>query len=119
MHPWARPARPIPLPELWDRSGTILSLRPRRWVGAGDIAALLREPGARFVRADPGMPLDWIAPAETFAFWKAEVRPRVVDPALGEWSIEDYPGAYCFRAQEWRDPRDPGAPPWIVVYYYH
>ena len=119
MHPWARQAISIPLPELWDRSGTILGLHARRWVSATEVAALLREPGTQFVRADPGMPLKWIAPAQTFAFWKDEVLPRVVDPALDEWSIEDYPGEYCYRAQEWRDPRDAGAPPWIVVYYYH
>jgi hypothetical protein len=119
MHPWARPARSIPLEELWDRHGTILGARPLRWVSAHDVAVLLRAGEVQFVVVDVGMPLRWIEARNQFDFWKDEVRPRVADPAAGAWSIEDFPGEHFYRAQEWQDPRDPSAPVHVVLYHTH
>jgi hypothetical protein len=119
MHPWARLARPIPLEELWDRQGTILPVRPRSWLSAANVASLLRAATVKFIVVNPGNPLRWIPPEETFTFWKSEVKPRLVDPSRFDgWSIEDYPGEHCYRAQEWREERNPDVV-YIALYHDH
>jgi hypothetical protein len=73
----------------------------------------------RLIVVDPGFPLRWIEPRDTFDFWKAEVKPRLVDPAdFGGWSIEDYPGEHCYRAQEWRGNRD-STEVQVILYHTH
>jgi hypothetical protein len=69
-------------------------------LGESDIKNLLREGPIQFLVADVGKPLQWIAEADCFGFWKEEVQPHL---ALGDaWRIEDYPGQYCYAASRWQ-----------------
>jgi hypothetical protein len=65
-----------------------------------DIKNLLREGPVQFLVADIGKPLQWIAEADCYRFWKDEVQPHM---ALGDaWRLEDYPGEYCYAASHWQ-----------------
>jgi hypothetical protein len=70
-------------------------------MAAEDIRALLKIGSVRFVVAEVGVPIQWIADAECFEFWKREVRLRIGDPAGS--SLRDFPGEYCYFASEWTD----------------
>lgn len=109
MSPNQRVVTSIPVMELWDASGPIAARRGPR-VGDPDLRALLE--GARlvqFVVADAvGAPLRWIPLAETRAFWRYEVRPRIVLADAVRFECEQYPGRYCYAATVWtRDGSDP------------
>ena len=91
----------LPLDELWDEQGTV----PARNVGAlgrAEITELLRLGRVAFVVADVGLRLMWIPLEECYGFWKAEVRPRLVEPRVQNFVLEDFPGEYCYLASEWR-----------------
>src|SRR5687767_9008756 len=81
--------------------GSVMIERVRE-LSAADVAALLRDRTRlpQFVIADAGLPPEWVPLAQTFAFWKREVRPRVADPAAAGWVREDFPGEYFYRASE-------------------
>ena len=92
----------LPLTEIWDASGPIAARRGPR-VGDVDIRAMLR--GTRlvqFVVADAiGAPLRWVPLAEARAFWRFEVRPRIVLADAVRLEAESYPGGYCYVATTW------------------
>ena len=92
----------IPLTELWDAAGPVAARRGPR-VGDPDIRAMLE--GVRvvqFVVADAvGAPLRWIPLAEARAFWRYEVRPRIVRADAAWPEPEAYPGRYCYVATRW------------------
>jgi hypothetical protein len=92
----------IPLVEIWDASGPVAARRGPR-VGDPDIRRLLQ--GARlvqFVVADAvGAPLRWVPPAEARAFWRFEVRPRIVLADAARLDPDAYPGRYCYVATRW------------------
>lgn len=90
----------VPLVELWDSSGTLDAFRVGN-LGETDIVALLRD-GSSFVVADVGQPLRWISESERFAFWKSEVKCRLVPPDADGFSLDDYPTQYCYVATVWR-----------------
>jgi hypothetical protein len=92
----------LPLAELWDEAGRV-SLTKVRDVGAAAVADLLRDGPVRFVVADLGSGLSWVPADECYRFWKAEVKPRLVEPAAAEAGFRsgDYPGGYCYLASEW------------------
>lgn len=74
----------LPLAELWDEHGAVLTAQPTRKIGAEDVKQLLRDrPELKFVVADVGSPLEWIDAAARFSFWKAELAPHLADPARG------------------------------------
>jgi hypothetical protein len=91
----------LPLTELWDTQGR-LGLRRMRPLGREQIADLLREGPVRFVRANSGLPLEWIPAEDCYSFWKEEVKAHLVEPE-GEKRIylDDFPGEYCYIAEEW------------------
>ena len=100
----------LPLAQLWTGEGPVGASRGRT-VGEAELAALLRRGPLRFVVADVGKAPHWRTEADCFAFWKSEVRPRLVRADATSWRLEDYPGEYCYRASEWTGA--PGTP--IVV----
>jgi hypothetical protein len=109
----------IPLAELWNASGPVAARRGPR-VGDPDIRALLEGAGlVQFVVADAvGAPLRWIALADTRAFWRYEVRPRIVLADAVRFECEQYPGRYCYVATRWaRD--EPDAVPLVLLERYH
>jgi len=105
----------MPVVELWDASGPLGARRGPR-VGDPDIRALLE--GVRlvqFVVADAvGAPLRWIPLAEARAFWRYEVRPRIVRADAAWPEPEAYPGRYCFVATRWTS-EAPQAVPLVLL----
>lgn len=111
----------IPLAELWDASGPVAARRGRR-VGDPDIRRWLQGTGlVRFVVADAvGAPLRWIPLAETRAFWRYEVRPRIVMADATRFEYEQYPGRYCFVATVWEPEGDAlDSPPLVLLERHH
>ena len=90
----------IPLTELWNSSGPLNAFRVEG-LGETDIVRLLRD-GASFVVAGVGLPLRWISEDDRFAFWKTEVRCRLVAPEADGFCLDDYPGSYCYVAAMWK-----------------
>jgi hypothetical protein len=89
-----------PLTELWNNDG-LLDARRDENVGETDVVRLLQA-GSSFVVADVGHPLRWISEADRFAFWKTEVRCRLVAPEVDGFHLDDYPGNYCYVAVMWK-----------------
>ncbi|MCA6125858.1 hypothetical protein J6500_28775 [Bradyrhizobium sp. WSM 1704] len=92
----------MPLTELWNEDGPLDVDRVEN-VGAAEVVGLLRN-GATFVVADIGLPLWWISEDDRFAFWKDEVKPRLVASDANSFRLEDYPGNYCYVATIWTSP---------------
>ena len=83
--------------------------RWRRDLVGADITELLRAGPVQFVVHDPIRPISIVPLAESFAFWKAEAKPRIVGSE--RIYLEDYPGEYAYAASEWND----GGIPAIVL----
>ena len=90
----------MPLTELWNGNGP-LDARRGEYLGETDIVLLLRD-GSSFVVADVGLPLRWISEDDRFAFWKTEVKSRLVAPDADGFILDDYPGSYCYVATMWK-----------------
>ena len=88
-----------PLTELWDSSGP-LDARRTKGLGESDIVRLLQD-GSSFVIAEVGKPLKWIPREDRFAFWKTEVKRRLVSPNADRFQLDDYPDNYCYVAAMW------------------
>ena len=86
-----------PLTELWNCDGPLDARRVEN-LGETDIKRLLRD-GSSFVVAEVGMPLRWISEGDRFAFWKAEVKCRLVVPDADGFHLDDYPGNYSMWRQ--------------------
>ena len=120
MTPAQRVVTTLPLTELWDASGPVAARRGLR-VGDPDIRAMLQ--GTRlvqFVVAARGAPLRWVPLAEARAFWRFEVRPRIVLADAVRFDGEAYPGRYCYVATRWaregaEGPEGPEGPPLVVL----
>lgn len=88
-----------PLTEIWDGGGP-LNARRIEPIGEANIVRLLRD-GSTIVVADVGLPLRWIAADDRFAFWKNEVKSRLVEPSADRIDLSDYPANYCYAATMW------------------
>ncbi|MHC4054973.1 hypothetical protein [Bradyrhizobium sp. 25ACV] len=104
----------LPLAELWIDDGPLHAQRVES-VGEEEIVQLL-EGGSTFVVVDVGRPLQWIPAAERFAFWKAELKCRLVPADVDSFDISSYPGSYCYLASAWRNP---SSSPIIVLEMHH
>lgn len=91
----------MPIEALWDESGETISERVGPLTSSG-IADLLRTGPVRFVVADVGRPLQWIAPNRCFEFWKEGLKHNVCEDGKKR-PLDTYPGSYCFLASLWRD----------------
>jgi hypothetical protein len=89
-----------PLTELWNSEGPLDARRAEN-LGEADIKRLLRD-GSSFVIAETGQPLRWISEGDRFAFWKTEVKCRLVSPDADGFHLDDYPGNYCYVAAMWK-----------------
>jgi hypothetical protein len=92
----------MPLVELWDEGGPIAARRGPR-LGDPDLRRLLEGRSlVQFVVADAaGAPLRWVPPADARAFWRFEVRPRIVPADATAFDAAAYPGRYCYAATRW------------------
>lgn len=116
MEPDRRIVTRIPMDELWTIHGAVRATRVRE-LSQPDVVQLLYAGKAQFIRVDLGKPLEWIAHPEWPAFWKTEVRGRVVDPAAEGFILDRFPGQYCYRASEWK--AEGHDRPIILVERYH
>ena len=68
-----------------------------------DVTEMLRRGMVQFVINDAGK-LEWIPREQCYAFWKAEVKSRLVeaDIAGAGFYLDDFPGEYCYLATECR-----------------
>ncbi|WGS23465.1 MULTISPECIES: hypothetical protein [unclassified Bradyrhizobium] len=88
-----------PLEELWNDNGPLDARRGER-AGETEIVRLLQD-GSTFVVADAGLPLRWISADDRFAFWKDEVKYRLVALDADRFDVCNYPGSYCYVATMW------------------
>src|SRR5262245_4792656 len=102
------------LDELWSDRG-VVNASPGEWLAMHDIASLLRLGPVQFVIADIGLPLRWIDLASCYRFWKEDVKPHLVPPGAAV-RLEDMPGEYFYRAQQWL-PADTSAP--VILLFRH
>ena len=72
----------------------------------------------RFVIADVGKPLRWVAPEERFVFWKADARDHIVEDPHRPIDIYAYPEGYAYVASEWVGD-ELGSSPIIVLERHH
>ena len=89
-----------PLTELWNSNGLLDAHRAEN-LGEADIVRLLQN-GSSLVVAEIGQPLRWVAEGDRFAFWKTEVKCRLVAPDVDGFYLGDYPGNYCYVAAIWK-----------------
>lgn len=73
----------------------------KRDVGRELITELLRDGPVKFVVANCGEHLKWVPVGDRFRFWKDEVKPRLVEPSVERFRLEDFPGEYCYVGTEW------------------
>lgn len=75
------------------------------FVSASEIDAALRQHVVRFALIHfPGDRPEWIAEDRMYDVWKGELRERTVSPqdAMRGFSLDDYPGCYCYLTSKWR-----------------
>ncbi len=90
----------FPLDELWTDTH-VLDARRTRYLQQQDIRELLQTGAVRFVVANVGDKLDWIAEDRAYSFWRNEAKEHLNSEQLGR--LEDYPGQYFYFASEWLD----------------
>jgi hypothetical protein len=93
-----------PIDEIWKELGVPTPERIRDQLTAKDIADLLRSSRAvHFWVTDVfhGV-IERIPLNRCFAFWKEEVKERVVEEE--GFAREQWPGGYAYLASEWRSP---------------
>lgn len=105
----------MPLREIWDLDGT-LPCRRLRDIGREQIATMLRSGPILFVVANCGHALRWLPIAEAFEFWKAEIKPHIVEPDAAQkgFQLKDFPGEYCYTGSEWS-----GSVPIVLLEMHH
>jgi hypothetical protein len=117
MDPAQRVVTHMPLDGLWDDHGPLAARRDRFLTGE-ELRILLQRGPLRFVVADPGLPLRWIPEPERYVFWKAEVRPRLVEHPERPIDVFSYPEGRAFVASEWV-PEDPASPLIVLLECQH
>jgi hypothetical protein len=98
MDPAHRVVTRLPLEALFTEAGP-LKARRQREIGMSDLRERLSL-RPLLVLAEVGRPLSWIPRTRVFDVWNEELRARIVEPGTS-FRLEDFPGAYCFRASEW------------------
>lgn len=78
------------------------------------IRELLKHGQVRFVIAEIGRALDWIAEENRFDFWKRDVQPHLLEPDQRIY-LEDFPTEYAYTASRWND----GGKPIILLVKHH
>lgn len=92
----------IPLQALWTCAEDLHATRGRS-LNAASISSLLHSWAVEFAVADCGKPLKWVSGNDTFSFWKAEAKLRIVESTDGKIVPDEYPGGYCYVASEWTE----------------
>jgi hypothetical protein len=78
-----------------------VELESVRDLTTADVTEMLRRSMVQFVINDAGK-LEWIPREQCYAFWKAEVKGKLVEPDRAEagFYLDDFPGEYCYLATE-------------------
>jgi len=90
----------LPLDQIWSGSRLISTIKIRD-LGYKEIVELLRAGVVRFIVADVGLPLEWIADSKRYDFWKDELRSHLANPDERR-SLDTFPDNYCYFASEWK-----------------
>ncbi len=93
----------MPLTVIWNHDGELNAERVRN-LSVDDIKSMLRQGAVQFVVANVGSPLDWIHPDLSFDFWRKLAKQRIVSADADGFSLDDFPGGYCYFAGLWRTP---------------
>lgn len=89
-----------PMTELWRADGFTTSQRGAD-LSSPELAAMLAAGPLRFVIANVGDALEWLAPGERFEFWKGEVKSHLAEPESPA-RLEEFSGEYCYFASLWQ-----------------
>jgi len=116
VDPSLRVVTRIPLTELWDERKSLDAHRGR-YLTREELHILMRGPSVRFVVADVGHKLRWIPEAERFVFWKAELRPHLVENP-DHIDVDRYPEGLGLLASEWISSDTEGSPI-VLLERYH
>ena len=100
MNPELRHVSQMPLAELWNDHGVVAAEQVRE-LGLSEVVSMLRAGKVRFVVADIGHHLQWVAPEHCYEFWKSEVKAHLAQPDVKTY-LEDFPDEYCYFASEWK-----------------
>ena len=106
----------MPLAEVWNDEGVVGAKRTT-FLNAEDIKALLGHRRVRFIIANPGLKLRWIAEDRCFEFWKSEVKAHLADPREEGHRLEGFPGGYFYIASRWEG--EGIDPPIILLEKHH
>ena len=99
MNPADRIIVSMPLTELWNENGELKASKVSS-LTLEEIREMLRRDHVQFVVANAGDKPKWIDPADTFSFWKDELKQHLCsdDRAF----LEDYPNEYFYFASLWQ-----------------
>jgi hypothetical protein len=100
MKPEERIVTHTPMNELWNGLGALAAKRGRE-LAMEDVRELVHQGEVRFVIADPGRALVWVDSGESYNFWKAELRERILHPSGQGWQVGRFLDGYAYRASEW------------------
>lgn len=85
-----------PIVRLWDDYGEIAATRSRS-LDIYSLKELLRREPIRFVRANPGLPLEWFPVHESFDLWKSDVASKLKTEREQEGANREL----TYHASEW------------------
>jgi hypothetical protein len=90
---------------IWDESWRVLDARRTDYVDAARIKEHLRSGDGALLVANVGSDLGRLSGNDAYEFWKNEASVRLVPPRVAEsgFSLDDYPGGYCYLASLWTD----------------
>jgi hypothetical protein len=97
VDPKRRVVTRLPLEELWNDDGVIAARRARDLDAVRNALRL----GTEAAVANVGDPLRWLRGRELFDWWKAEAAPRLLDPEVAAWRLEQLPDQRGWLASEW------------------
>ena len=89
----------IPMTNLWTDNENVFAKR-ERYLTADDIQKTLKKYPVEFVVANIGDKLKWISYDKSFDFWKAEIKPHLVDD-INNINLDNYLDNYAYVASEW------------------
>lgn len=89
----------LPLTNLWT-DNEIIFVQRKRYLTVDDIQKTLKKYPVEFVVAIIGEKLKWINYNKSFDFWKAEIKPHLVDD-IKNINLESYHDNYVYVASEW------------------
>jgi hypothetical protein len=89
----------IPLSAIWTDQKEIQAKRIT-YLTSLEIITMLRASVYSFVVADIGQKLKWVDEANSFDFWKSEIKQHLTD-FIDKIETETFPNGYAYVASKW------------------